>query len=56
MVTKISDWPSLSSALALTLGRMPGPGCLILRATSNRFAQFVMASDGLRFPRFLGGL
>ncbi|WP_067835971.1 TY-Chap domain-containing protein [Nocardia lijiangensis] len=47
MAIKIPDWPSLSAALALTLARMPGDGCLILSATGNRFAQFVMGSEGL---------
>ncbi|MGY4101837.1 TY-Chap domain-containing protein [Nocardia sp. R16R-3T] len=47
MITGVRDWPAFAVALALTLARILGDGCLIVGAPGNRFAQFLMAPDGL---------
>jgi len=47
MRSGITDWPSYSAALAITFARMPSDGCLIVRASGNRSAQFLMLTDGL---------
>ncbi|WP_157101096.1 TY-Chap domain-containing protein [Nocardia shimofusensis] len=47
MKSDITDWPSYSAALTITFARMPSDGCLIVKASGNRFAQFLMTTDGL---------
>ncbi|MGY0502162.1 TY-Chap domain-containing protein [Nocardia sp. FBN12] len=45
MVRDNADWPSFQAALALTLARMPADGCLVIKASGNRFAQFTVMGE-----------